>query len=847
VVTVWDIALATVRRRKAGFVAVFVAVLCGSTLVTALGVLFESGLRAGVPPKRYAAAAVVVGGPQALPLAEDIDPHFSERVPLAAGAVGKIAAVPGVDRAVGDVSVRVDLVPVGGPVVGHGWSSAALTPFSLREGNPPRRADEVVLDAGLARRVGVHVGGGIDLALASGRGRYTVTGVAAPPAGNRLGRQSVLFFSDSQARLLSGHPDRVDAIGVLARPGVDPEVVAERIRRALPGRGIVTYTGVDRGDVEFLEVGEARARLVVLSLGFAATAIMVALLVVASTLALSIQQRRREFALLRAVGASGRQIHRMVGAEVGLVAGSAAILGAGPGVAVAYLLRSAFATGGMLPADFGLALSPLPAVAAILLCVGCAWVAGWVAARRPARISPVEALGESMVEPPGLHRFRLGAGWVAAVLGVAASGLPTLVPGEAAVAGAAGSALLLVTAVALLGPRLIAGAVRRIGEPLHRIAPVGGFLAAANTLTSSRRLAAAVTPLVLAITITSVQLFSQTTVTAAAVEQAREGVVADFVLSGTRSGLGPWVTDAVRGVDGVEVASPIVRSRVLVPHLQAGKPKVASYAAQGVAPDRLAKVLDLELRAGSLDRLRGETVALSQLAAETLGVQVGSGIDLRLGDGTRTRPTVVAIYGRGLGFGEVTLPHDLLAAHTTLRSDQAILVRAAATADRAALASALRGLAANNPGLVVLDQDGLAAAGQAQRKAQSWPSLIALAVLLVYVVIAVVNTLVMATAARGQEFALLRLIGAGRAQVVRMMRIESLLVAGFATVIGTLAAIPPLVGISLGLTESPIPSVSAPVYGAIIGATAALGLLAMGTPTRVALRAHPVDAIGIRE
>lgn len=845
--TVWDIALATIRQRKAGFVAVFVAVLCGSTLVTALGVLFESSLRAGVPPQRYAAAAVVIGGAQTLPLAEDVDPFFGERVPLAAEAVGTIAAVPGVERAVGDVNVPVDLVSVRGSAVGHGWSSAALTPFSLREGNAPSRAEEVVLDAELAQRVGVGVGDRIDLAIGASPATYNVSGITAPPGADRLGRQSVLFFSDSQARLLSGRPDQVDAVGVLARPGADPDALAEQIRSALSGTEITTYTGSDRGDVEFLDVGEARARLVVLSLGFAATAIMIVLLVVASTLALAIQQRRREFALLRAVAASRRQIHRMVGAEVLLVAGSAASLGAGPGVAVAYLLRSAFAAGGVLPADFGLALSPLPAVAAILLCVGSARVAGWVAARRPARISPVEALGEAAVEPPALHRFRVLAGWAAAVLGVAASGLPTLIPGEAAVAGAASSALLLVAAAALLGPRLIAGAVRLVGGPLRRMAPVGGFLAAANTLASTRRLAAAVTPLVLAITITSVQLFSQATVSAAAAEQARHGVVADFVVSSTGSGLGPRVTEAVRRVDGVEVAAPVARSRVLVPHLQASKPKVASYAAQGVDPDRLARVLDLDLRSGSLDRLRGETVALSQLAAETLGVRVGSTIDLRLGDGARTRPTVVATYGRGLGFGDVTLPHDLLAAHTTLRSDQSILVRAGATADRAALASALRGLAANHPGLVVLDRDGLAAAGQAQREAQSWPSLIALAVLLAYIAIAVVNTLVMATAARGREFALLRLIGTGRAQVVRMIRIESLLVVGLATVIGTLATIPPLLGISLGLTESPIPAVSAGVYAAIIGATAALGLLAIGVPTRVAMRAHPVDAIGIHE
>lgn len=194
--SVWDVALATIRQRKAGFAAVFIAVLGGSTLVTALGVLLESGLRAGVPPQRYAAAAVVVGGAQAFPLAEDIDPYLSERVPLPAEAVGKIAAVAGAGRAVGDVNVPVDLVPVGRSAVGHGWSSAALTPFGLRQGTPPNKANEVVLDAELARRAGVGIGDSIDLALASGHARCTVAGIAAPPGADRLGRQSVLFFPD---------------------------------------------------------------------------------------------------------------------------------------------------------------------------------------------------------------------------------------------------------------------------------------------------------------------------------------------------------------------------------------------------------------------------------------------------------------------------------------------------------------------------------------------------------------------------------------------------------------------------------------------------------------------------
>ncbi|HEX2130657.1 MAG TPA: hypothetical protein VHH15_03790, partial [Actinophytocola sp.] len=76
------LALAAIRHRRGSFVGVFVAVLCATVLMTALGVLFESGMRAGVAPQRYAGAAVVVGGQQAMPVTEDLDVPFSERVPL---------------------------------------------------------------------------------------------------------------------------------------------------------------------------------------------------------------------------------------------------------------------------------------------------------------------------------------------------------------------------------------------------------------------------------------------------------------------------------------------------------------------------------------------------------------------------------------------------------------------------------------------------------------------------------------------------------------------------------------------------------------------------------------------
>jgi putative ABC transport system permease protein len=148
------------------------------------------------------------------------------------------------------------------------------------------------------------------------------------------------------------------------------------------------------------------------------------------------------------------------------------------------------------------------------------------------------------------------------------------------------------------------------------------------------------------------------------------------------------------------------------------------------------------------------------------------------------------------------------------------------------------------PGLTVLDRAGLVAAGQAQRDTQTWVNLIALFVILGYVAIAVVNTLVMATAARSREFALLRLVGTGRRQVRRMTGIESVIVVGIALVVGSLASLPPLVGVAIGMTGSPLPTVAPLTCLAIVVVTALLGLLAIGIPTRLALRTQPVAALG---
>ncbi|PRY44840.1 ABC transporter permease [Umezawaea tangerina] len=809
----WGLAFAAIRHNRGGFAGVFVAVFFAAALITGLGVLLESGFRGGVAPQRYLAAEVVVGGQQALPVPGDVAQPFTERVMLPADAVGKVGAVAGVRQAVGDITVPMT-TETHTPVEVHGWSSAALTPYSLTAGALPARDGEVVVDGSF----GVAPGAEVRLSYGGVPSAYKVVGVASS-GGSRV---ATAFLSDQAATALWSHPDRVGAVGVLPQPGTDPATLAAAISRAVPG--VEVYTGADRGEVESLDSFGARTQLMALSASFAGVALLIAVFVVASTLSLSVGQRRREFALLRAVGTLPRQIHGMIGREVRVVAGLAALLGVAPGYLLAGVLGSQFSGAGVMPADFALAYSPLPGLAAVVLSVATAAGAAAVAARRPARIDPIDAIRESGVETPKLGKGRVVTGVVLAGIGLVASLAPLLLPGLVGLTAVGAAALLLIIAVGLVGPRLVELFLGLLGPLLRVGTSPAGVLAEASIRGYTRRLSAAVVPLALAITFGSVQLFMPTTIAAEAATQSRDGITADYLVAAPGSGLSQDLAAKVAAVPGVTAADPVIRSSAVVttPMFE-DEVLVEQYALQGVDPK--SRTLDLRVQEGSLERLsEPDTVALSTTVASSMDAKVGKEVTFHLGDGTELTATVVAVYGRGLGFGDLTLSAEALRPHTTTGLADYLLV--SSTPDARAGVEQL--------GLAV--QDTSVPAGSGERDTQSWVNLIALLVILGYVALSVVNTLVMATVGRRREFTLLRLIGTTDRQIRRMTLIESLVAVVIAVVVGTVTAIPPLVGFALGVSGQPVPTISPLAYLVIVGATAVLGVVSIRVPTRTALR-----------
>ncbi|MEV7867209.1 ABC transporter permease [Streptomyces sp. NPDC088124] len=864
----------SIRARRAGFVASFLAVLGGAVLVTACGVLLQSGLFAGIAPQRYAAAPVVVGAAQSVtavdPEGPDLVETLPERAMLPAELVERIAAVPGVRSATGEISFPATLLtedgrpvpaPSGHEVLGHGWGSAELTPYTLREGAAPRGDGEVVLDAATAGRAGAGVGSTVRIATADGVVPYRVVGVAAARGADELPRQSALFFTDDRARALSGHPREVVAVAVVGDPGVrtaapallawlptfTDDTLTRRVTDALEKEGYgtdraVVRAGVERGEVEFIGAAQSRSVLTLVSSSFSGFVLMIVLLVVAGTLSLVVHQRRREIALLRAVAATPRQIHRMLATEAQLVAGAAALLGVAPGYLAAQALRDGFARIGVIEEGFTLSLGPVPAVVAVLLCLGTARLAVWAAARRQVRIGPVAALRESTVERPDIGRGRIAGGYV--VLGLAAVALVAVafVPQNLATLPAVLCSMLALIAAAMLGPRLMAALARIAGAGLLRHFRVSGYLAAANSAAGSRRLAAAVTPLALTIGFASSQFYSQTTLSEATQYQARQATVAPYVVTGP-GGVAPDVAAAARRVPGVTAATPLVATEVVAVERTLLDERLSRSRAYGVDAGGLRGTLDLPVAEGTLGDLRGDTVALSETEARYLRKGIGDRVNLALGDGTRVQPRVVAVFRPNLGFGDVLLPAATVVPHTTDRLADTVLVATAPDANGAAVAEALGALSADHPGLAVGDRTALQAAQDAQTRSQDWLNRLLLAVILGYVALSSATTLVTTTTARTRELALLRLSGGTRAQIARMLTAETTFLAATAAVLGTVTAALPLAVLSFRLTTNPLPAGPPWVFAAIVATVVLTAVLAIRIPAGRVLRAHPLEAM----
>ncbi|MFG2227760.1 FtsX-like permease family protein [Streptomyces sp. NPDC048644] len=846
------LARASVRFRPASFVGSFIALLLGAAIVTACGTLLQSGITAHVTPERYAHTPVVVAADpyarisfqhgdkqdtakSALPERSRVDSSLAARIHDRSGA----DAVP-------DISfpLQPQHLSKGGPQALTGRNFAALgVATGSREpakGRAPG-AGEVVLDTGTARAAHLSPGDRISLNSPSGEGHYRVSGLA--PGGSGA---ATAWFAENEAQELSGHPGLADAIAVQPRDGVDDEALAQQVRQAVGSRAEV-LTGDARGIAEVPQLSSGKSSLMGLGGSFGGIAALTVVFVVVGTIALATGQRAREFALLRAIGATPRQIRRTIATEAMLLAPAATVLGILPGLALARWWFDQMVERGSVPGQVTLDVGALPMLAALGIGLLSALGAGHLAARRPAKLRPSQALGEAALERarPGAARILLGLVALAGGIGLAA--IAARMNGTDAANTGLGVVMAFLVAVALLGPLLARTFTGLFSLPLRTgAAGAPGTLAADNTKAQASRLASAITPIVMVIAFCGTLVFMQTSVADASASNVRSAVVADHVVGTSGPGLPANTAREASRIPGVASATGVLHTGAVY---RSGN-TLASATALGVSgnPAHLSDVLDLGISTGSFKALgeSQDSVALDAALAEKLHVTTGDRIPFRLGDGTQVRATVVATYRRGLGVGQILLPRAAVARHVTHAYDTQVLVRDAPGADHEAVARKLAGIGRHNGTVTVTDADGYAVQTGQSQQLSAWANNVMAAVLGGFAAIAAANTLVMTVLDRRREVALLRLSGTTRGQVRRMMRWEALLVGATGLLVGAGIAWTTLVPLTRGLTGA-APHVPVGAALALGAGTLTLGLAATALPARALLRSHPAEAASGRQ
>ena len=550
--------------------------------------------------------------------------------------------------------------------------------------------------------------------------------------------------------------------------------------------------------------GVEGSALVGLASSYSGIALIVVVMVVAAMVALALRARRREFALMRTVGATRRQVRQQVSLEVLLVALIAVPLGAVPGVLLARWFSPLLRDAGMLSPGSQLSLSPLPLVGAVALLVPTAMLAGRLATRETLRIPPTEAVRGSAVETPGIGWIRKVFALLTLVVGLAVAFTPLWVPGTVGGETAGLSAFFLIGAVALGGPLLVARTFARTVALAGARTGAPTRLALHNLRGFSRRLTTVIVPLAMALAVGTIQTSVNSALGQAAEQQLRAAVTADLVLTGA-----PPAASQLTAVPGVAGVAPLTDVPVEVRTVYEEPDVVVweSTTLRTVPADVPRSVFDPGVTDGSLAALSAPgTVAVSSDAASEIGLGTGDSLAVRY-DGAEHVLEVVAVYDRGLGVGGYLTAPDTATSLGSEATPSTLLVMTTDDATTAQTADRIREL-----GYPVQSPGQYAAGATSPDAAAQQLSTLLLLLLMVFIVLGAANALVLTTVGRHAELVLLHRTGTTRRQLGRMLLIESLLTGVLAWLIGTVAVVPAVLGVSAGLLPGQVPVVDLATY-----------------------------------
>ncbi|MEV5707136.1 FtsX-like permease family protein [Actinoallomurus sp. NPDC052274] len=755
---------------------------------------------------------------------------------LPASLVATVGRVPGVARAHGGVTgfaavVGKDGKVVGGsgpPQLGVDWDPGDRN-LPITAGRGPAGPGEVAIDRQTAEKAGLKVGDRARVVIQGPPQSVTVVGTV--DSGSLMGATVTAFDQGTAQRLLL-RPGRFSDITVAARKGVSETALRDRIQRALPSPDYEAITGAKLREENKSQVATIMSFIRTALLIFAVISIFVGAFIIFNTFSMLVAQRSRELALLRAVGASRRQVTRAVLGEavgVGLV-GSTVGLGAGVGLAV--LLRTLF---NALGADLGggLAFTYQPVLWSYVVGMVVTVVAAYFPARRAARIPPVAAMRDDVAMPQRSLRIRVVAGSLVTAAGAVLGGLG--LGGSGAALLGVGLALVFL-GVAMLAPVLARPVVRALGVAYPRLFRTPGRLATQNALRNPRRTAATASALMIGLALVSGINVMSASAKASISRQVDRGFAADYMVTAAERVFSPAEpARAVRAAPRVEQVTALYSGRF------AAGGRTRSFVATD-RPADLERAARLSLVSGSTD-LGRDGLLVDRPTATSDGLRVGSTAGVRFPDGSTASVRVAGIYARNPLVGSRVLALPAYLAHTDHPTGVALMVNVtkADTATKKAVEQALSAY----PGLKVQDRSDVKKS--VQRGVDQFVLLLTalLALSIVIAALGIINTLALSVIERTREIGLLRAIGTSRRQTRRMIRLESVLIAAFGAVLGIGIGVVAGIGFQRALRGQGLNVLSVPV-ATLIGylvLAAVIGVLAALWPAWRASRMDVLKAI----
>jgi putative ABC transport system permease protein len=772
---------------------------------------------------------------------------LTEQAAIPRSMVAQVRAVDGVAAAAPLVEGNAQLVGADGdrlggngpPTRGSNWvTDAALNPWHIVDGRAPAAVGEVVIDRAAANKGDLHVGSTTTV-LVPQPVQVTVVGIAKFGTSDSMAGTTFTAFTTPEAQqLFLGGRDELTGVLVAADPGVSQAQLIEQLQPALPaGATAITgraLTAEQQSDVESAFIGFFETVLLV----FAAVALLVAAFSIYNAFSMLTAQRTRESALLRALGASRRQITTSAATQGLVVGGLAAIAGVVVGIALAAGLYALMSAAGFGLPETGLAIEPARLVLAAAVGVAVAVPASLVPAVRASRVRPLAAMREGTDDVTAPSRLRTGCGLVGLAAGIA---LVVLGASDVSFALVGPGALLTLVALVLLGPAVARPVSALLGTPATALRGATGSLARRNAMRNPRTTAGAATALMVGVAVVTVFTVFGASIKASIGDVVRNDFRGDLVM----------VHDAQSGA-GIDPA--------LVGRLES-QPEVGEATGFGIThatvsgdtlmvtaadPAELGRMIDLHVARGALDDIGPDGVAVSSRFANQHGLDVGSSVPVTFADGKQVDLRVGAVYDANMSFGDVVVPEVQWLANTQQPALTGLFV---ALADGVAIEDGRRAVQDITRGAFapkVQDRaeylDGVSS--QVDTLLAIVYVFLALAILIAFMGIA--NTLSLSLRERTRELGLLRAVGLTRSQLRATVRWESVIIAGFGVVGGI--AVGMLVG--WGLIRSISGDMPLDVFAAptgrlllIAGAGAAAGVLAAVRPARRAARLPVLSAL----